>query len=119
MSTYNTVARRGRTARFAVLASVAIVAATATFDASGRVSPTDGPPSMKVEYGDLDLANERGQHTLKVRIQRAARIVCGDVGSADLMQEIAFHACVEQAAREALQQVKWRQLRAGYLGTSA
>ena len=37
----------------------------------------DEPPSVGVRYGDLDLTSAQGQRQLDIRLERAAREVCG------------------------------------------
>ena len=110
MSKFNSGARCARSVKFGVLATAVIVAATATVDASGRIGATgEDPPSVKVGYADLNLASEQGQYQLKARIQRAARIVCSDFETRDLIRARVFEACVNKATAKGLAQVKWPQ----------
>jgi UrcA family protein len=48
-------------------------------DVARSASP-DEAPSVKVSYGDLDLANAEGARTLHARITAAARQVCAPDG---------------------------------------
>ena len=45
-----------------------------------RSAPSGEATSVKVSYGDLDLANAQGAHTLHQRITAAARQVCAPDG---------------------------------------
>ena len=41
------------------------------------VAAKDEAPTVGVHYGDLDLTSEAGQRQLDLRLERAAREVCG------------------------------------------
>lgn len=41
------------------------------------VAAKDEAPTVGVRYGDLDLTSEAGQRQLDLRLERAAREVCG------------------------------------------
>ena len=41
-----------------------------------RSATPDAAPTVKVSYGDLDLASAQGAHTLHARVTAAARQVC-------------------------------------------
>ena len=45
-----------------------------------RSATPDTGPSIKVSYGDLDLTNAQGVHTLHARVTAAARQVCAPNG---------------------------------------
>jgi UrcA family protein len=55
--------------------SLALVLAAAGLAAP--VAAKDEPPTIGVHYGDLDLTSEAGQRQLDLRLERAAREVCG------------------------------------------
>ena len=46
-----------------------------------------------VSTADLDLSSQAGQHTLDVRIARAAREVCGKASDADLVDQNKAREC--------------------------
>ena len=54
---------------FALALAAAILAVPA--------AAADETPSVGVHYGDLDLTSEAGQRQLDIRLERAAREVCG------------------------------------------
>jgi len=70
------------------------------------VSAADEAPSVGVRYGDLDLTSAEGQRQLDIRLERAAREVCGVnekvVGSHLRSQE--SRVCYREARRNLDQQ---------------
>ncbi len=66
----------------------------------------DEAPSVGVRYGDLDLTSAEGQWQLDIRLQRAAREVCGVdekvVGS--LLSSRHSRECYREARRHLDQQ---------------
>ena len=70
------------------------------------VAAADEAPSVAVRYGDLDLTSEAGQRQLDLRLERAAREVCGVnekiVGSHLRSQH--SQECYREARRELDQQ---------------
>jgi UrcA family protein len=55
--------------------SLALALAAAVLAAP--VAAKDETPAVAVRYSDLDLTNEAGQRQLDMRLERAARDVCG------------------------------------------
>jgi len=55
--------------------SLAVALAAAVLAAP--VAAKDEAPTIGIHYGDLDLTSEAGQRELDVRLERAAREVCG------------------------------------------
>ncbi len=64
-------------------------------------------PTMTVRYADLNLGGAAGQQTLKSRIERAAKIVCG-TGGTDLEMRVAYAQCVLGAVADAMTRVPER-----------
>jgi UrcA family protein len=66
----------------------------------------DEAPSVAVRYGDLDLSNEDGQRQLDLRLERAAREVCGlDVKATGThLQSQHSRTCYREARRHLDQQ---------------
>jgi UrcA family protein len=85
-----------------LLASLAALAGTQAMAASSYDSDTR---SITVRYGDLNLADPSGRNTLRLRIDYAARMVCGDYQSLDLQRTSAYQSCVQHARDAALAQV--------------
>lgn len=70
------------------------------------VVAADEAPSVGVRYGDLDLTSAQGQRQLDIRLERAAREVCGVdekvVGS--LLRSPESRLCYREARRNLDQQ---------------
>ena len=54
-----------------------VLALTAAALAVPAAAAEDQPPQVGVHYSDLDLTSEAGQRQLDLRLERAARDVCG------------------------------------------
>lgn len=72
--------------------------------------------SVKVAYGDLDVATEQGSSALYARIVSAARQVCGgrQLDIRDLNAVALEQACERQAVANAVQDVHSQKLAAVY-----
>jgi UrcA family protein len=68
-----------------------------------RSATPDAAPSIKVSYGDLDLANAQGAHTLHARVTAAAREVCAPHGFdiRDLKLYTIERSCMSEAVANA------------------
>jgi len=84
--------------------SLALVLAATVLAAP--VAAADEAPSVAVHYGDLDLSNTDGQRQLDLRLERAAREVCGlDVKATGThLQSQHSRACYQEARRHLDQQ---------------
>jgi UrcA family protein len=84
--------------------SLALALAAAV--AAAPVAATDEAPTIGVRYGDLDLTSAAGQRQLDIRLERAAREVCGldekVVGSH--LRSKHSRECYREARRELDQQ---------------
>jgi UrcA family protein len=90
MSKFVTIVRNSLFAAAAVIASAPAFAGT-----------LDSAPSVRVGYGDLDLANPAGQRHLHNRLVGASRAVCeGNVIPGSAAQP-ARSACMKQAMTKA------------------
>jgi UrcA family protein len=103
------------------LTSTALAALTACFllGATGAAHATqsaDAAPSVRVAYGDLNLASEQGNSTLYARIVSAARAVCrvDDVDIRDLGALASARACESHAIAQAVSDVHSPKLAAIY-----
>jgi UrcA family protein len=72
----------------------------------------DGAPSVRVPYGDLNLASEQGANTLHARVAAAARQVCAPDGfdSRNLNAYFVQRSCVSQAIANAMREVQSREV---------
>jgi len=83
------------------LAQVDRTIATVT-RAAVETSDIDELSSVRVAYGDLNLATDAGQKTLQYRIDNAARMVCGFLDSRDAVVLLtATVACRRDAVERA------------------
>jgi UrcA family protein len=73
-----------------------------------RSAPPDEAPSVKVSYGDLDLANAQGAHVLHARITAAARQVCAPDGFdiRDLKLYTVERTCMSETVANAERKVQ-------------
>ena len=73
-----------------------------------RSATPDAAPSVRVPYGDLNLASEQGANTLYARVAAAARQVCAPDGvdGRDLRAYAAERSCESQAVANAMSQVQ-------------
>jgi UrcA family protein len=70
--------------------------------------PADAAPSVRVPYGDLNLASAQGVNTLNARVSAAARQVCSadGVDLRDLQASAAERSCETQAIANAEHEVQ-------------
>jgi UrcA family protein len=88
---------------------MAVMCVAATLNASAHAVVLDDPSTLKVNYGDLNLATQRGKDALVRRIQRAADVVCGAPNARELVLSASYRDCVTNATNGALSQVRWPQ----------
>jgi len=93
-----------------VLACWAAVAAAALTTTSFASPPSDSAPSVRVRFDDLNLSSARGTSALYHRIQNAARQVCPDYGSRDLVLVAAADHCRSEAVARAVNELHNPQL---------
>ncbi|HXO63671.1 MAG TPA: UrcA family protein [Steroidobacteraceae bacterium] len=74
-------------------------AATSTADDSADVR------TMRVSYGDLNLATEQGSRALHTRLESAARAVCAPEDGRNLAEVAAARACEARAIAQAVKDV--------------
>lgn len=99
-----------------LLATAPLRSTAAQPDVRGAAALGDDPPALAVDYGDLNLATERGARTLLQRITLAADAVCPAADNRDLGRFAAHRLCVRQAIARAVQQVGNARLAAVYWG---
>jgi UrcA family protein len=100
-----------RTAALSALGALLIVGASGAAYAD---DPADAAPTVKVSYGDLNLASAQGNSMLYARIVSAARQVCNsqDVDIRDLQRFSAAQACEANAIAQAVSAAHSPQLAA-------
>jgi len=98
------IAKVTRPYTLACMAAALAVSATA-FAGAPISSPLDAVPSVTVRYDDLNLTSDSGTAMLYKRIANAARQVCPDEFSRDMMIVTASRACQAQAIARAVQDV--------------
>jgi UrcA family protein len=86
----------------AMLAALTACMAVGLADVARAAGP-DTAPSVKVSYGDLDLANAQGVQTLHARVTAAARQVCAPDGLdiRNLKLFMIERACMSEAIANA------------------
>jgi UrcA family protein len=112
MFTRTQVSNTKHTARLPLVAlTVALLTAAAGAQAA---APGEETTSLKVAYGDLNLASSAGSDALYARIVSAARTVCyaNDVDSRDLHAVASERACETRAINAAVQDVHSAKLAA-------
>lgn len=112
LTTHSADFRRSTAALAALTACLLLGAA----GAAHAVQPADAAPTVRVAYGDLNLASEQGNSTLYARIVSAARAVCGigDVDIRDLRGLATARACESHAIAQAVSDVHSAKLAAIY-----
>lgn len=85
-----------------VASAFAMLAATTT---SFAASPNTDVPSVTVRFDDLNLETTAGVNALYRRISNAARDVCPDAYSRDLLTVTASERCQAAAVSRAVQQL--------------
>lgn len=92
-----------RAAVLGLLASGVAVAAMAG-------GPALDSNQVLVHYSDLNLQSAAGQQVLKQRLKTAARSVCPDEFSRDVVIRTAGRSCVRNAVAQATADISERQL---------
>jgi UrcA family protein len=83
--------------------SAAIALAALAGSAAAQSVGSDAPISVKVGYGDLNLASEAGASTMLVRIQSAASRACGEAPDLrDLGRVAIYDHCRAEAISRAV-----------------
>ena len=90
-----------------MLAALTACMAVGLVDVARSATP-DQPVSVKVSYGDLDLAKAQGVHTLHARITAAARQVCAphDFDMRDLTLYSVERSCMTETVANAESKVQ-------------
>jgi UrcA family protein len=94
--------------QLAMLVAMGAMGATAALTSNAPIVSSMGDPrTVKIEYGDLNLASQRGRDVLTQRIRQAVGIVCTEPDQQALAMWSEFHKCMQNAADSAWSQVRW------------
>jgi UrcA family protein len=95
-------------------ALIGIVTLTAMWAVNGAVATTQTsePQRAVVRYTDLDPSRPEDARRLYRRIKRAARAVCDNYPSSDLVRLREYEKCLDHAVTEAMAKVQSEQVRA-------
>jgi UrcA family protein len=96
---------------------IAAMAACALLSSSVHAKEHEVTVKVSVSAAGLDLSQPAGTRELYGRLQKAARIVCGDGNRVDLHPLADFAVCYEQAVGDAIRSVNRPQLTMLYLRT--
>ena len=97
-----------------ITTAFAAIALTASLGASAAMIKGT-TSSVHVDLSDLDLTSAKGEQTMQVRLQRAARQVCGpvDLKTAGSLKNVRENrTCFNEAYSNALEDVAERYLTA-------
>jgi UrcA family protein len=101
------------------LAACLLGAAAGTALATGAPDDSAGGRTLRVAYGDLNLATEQGSRALYARIESAARQVCAPDDQRNLEAVAAARACRARAIAQAVSDVHSPVLAAAYAAQRA
>jgi UrcA family protein len=97
-----------------VLVTIGALGATAALTSNAPIVSTDtNPRTVKIEYGDLNLATQKGKDTLSQRIRQAVNIVCAEPEPSPRVLETwsEYRRCMQNATDSAWSQIRWPQSR--------
>ena len=91
-----------------MLAALTACMAVGLASVARAAPPADAAPSVRVPYGDLNLASAQGVNTLNARVSAAARQVCSadGVDLRDLQASAAERSCESKAIANAEHEVQ-------------
>jgi UrcA family protein len=97
----------------ALLATMGALGATVALTSNAPIVSSDGGDArtVKVQYGDLNLATTQGQRVLSQRIHQAVDIVCFQPDARALQLWSAYRKCMENATTSAWSQIRWPDTR--------
>ena len=100
--------RTQRPSRISVLGAgmAAAIAFAVAGSAAAQTDDSGAPPSVKVSYGDLNLASSAGAKAMLVRIRSAASRACGDAPDLrDLGRVAIYNRCRTDAIHRAVKEL--------------
>jgi len=81
-----------------------IFALTFGIQAAHAAAPQN-PPSLTVQFADLDISGTAGARVLYRRLQHAAETVCAPLDDRNLALHLRFNQCVQTAINTAVAKV--------------
>jgi UrcA family protein len=112
MNVHDQGPRFTRRVQLTVLATIGALGATAALTSNAPiVSSNTNPRTVKIEYGDLNLATQRGKDVLSQRIRQAVDIVCAEPEPNPRVLErwAEYRRCMQNATDSAWSQIRWPQ----------
>ena len=107
------IARQTTPVRGALRRAFLVATLTATC-LGGAAVGAEGPPVVRVSYGDLNLSTDAGSRALLRRLSAAAHRVCDDPGTRELRRVVRAEACYRESLDEAVVAVHNERLSALY-----
>jgi len=99
-----------RRAQLTVLATIGVLGATVALTSNAPIVSSDtNPRTVKIEYGDLNLATQKGKAVLSQRIRQAVDIVCAEPepNPRVLPMWSEYRRCMQNATDSAWSQIRW------------
>jgi UrcA family protein len=91
-----------------VLAVLGVLGATAALTSNAPIMASEGEPRMvRVQYGDLNLATQKGKEALSQRIRQAVDLVCFQPDPRALQMWSEYRKCMQNATDSAWSQIRW------------
>ena len=110
MKVHNPGLRFTRRAQLTVLATIGVLGATAALTSNAPIVSSDtNPRTVRIEYGDLNLATQKGKAVLSQRIRQAVDIVCAEPEPNPRVLEMwsEYRRCMQNATDSAWSQIRW------------
>ena len=96
----------------ALLVTTGTLGATVAVTSNAPIISTQGHATVRVQYGDLNLASAQGQKTLSQRIHQAVDMVCFQPDQRALKLWSEYRQCMQDATNSAWAQVRWSDTQA-------
>jgi UrcA family protein len=84
--------------------------ATAALTSNAPImSSATNPRTVRIEYGDLNLATQKGKDVLSQRIRQAVNIVCAEPEPSPRVLDMwsEYRRCMQNATDSAWSQIRW------------
>jgi UrcA family protein len=110
MKVHNPGPRFARRAQLTVLATIGVLGATAALTSNAPImSSATNPRTVRIEYGDLNLATQKGKDVLSQRIRQAVNIVCAEPEPSPRVLDMwsEYRRCMQNATDSAWSQIRW------------
>lgn len=91
-----------------LLATMGALGATVALTSNSPIVSSGGPArTVKVQYGDLNLASQKGKDVLSQRIHQAVDLVCYQPDPRPLHTWTEYRKCMQIATDSAWSQIRW------------